>query len=239
MSVTSSTSAEPDGSADASERPTRVLFIHGLESGPEGTKTRALRQAGFDVVAVQMPCGQSAMARDPFTLALVGGGLAAVLLAGFLAGGLGAGVVGLALASLRPRGTEAIVRRAFRRSLQVQEAALADGIDVVVGSSFGGAVALQLVRDGQWRGPTVLLCPAWQLVAHRSGEPPPPTLSELGINTDEILVVHGTNDEVVPLRHSRELVSGTSAQLLEVEDDHRLTTSTTAANLRAWIERIR
>jgi hypothetical protein len=32
--------------------------------------------------------------------------------------------------------------------------------DLVVGSSFGGAVAVRLLRDGDHRGPVVLIAPA-------------------------------------------------------------------------------
>ncbi len=87
--------------------------------------------------------------------------------------------------------------------------------DVVVGSSFGGAVAVALVQRGLWRGPTVLLCPA-ALLYGLSPEMP----DELTVT-----VVHGTRDAVVPREHSLRLVEGRSpsrARLVTVDDDHRL-----------------
>jgi predicted esterase YcpF (UPF0227 family) len=46
-------------------------------------------------------------------------------------------------------------------AIATQEAALAASApDVLVGSSFGGAIAVDLLARGVWRGPTVLLAPA-------------------------------------------------------------------------------
>ena len=36
--------------------------------------------------------------------------------------------------------------------------------EVIVGSSWGGAVAVELIRRGIWRGPTLLLAPAYYKV---------------------------------------------------------------------------
>lgn len=44
---------------------TRVLYVHGLESGPTGHKARLLAEAGFEVSAVQMPCGRRHALREP------------------------------------------------------------------------------------------------------------------------------------------------------------------------------
>lgn len=211
---------------------TTVLFIHGLESGPQGQKSRALTEAGFKVVAVQMPSSQRAILRDPLVV-VVGVALVASLAMAAMAGLLPflatVLVSVLAMTTARPL----ITRRMWHRSLAVQRHALAESaIDVVVGSSFGGAVALELVARGEWNGPAVLLCPAQRLLASRARLPPttlPPTRAH-------VLVVHGRQDEVVPLEHSRTLVASTRARLLEVDDDHRLTTSATAANFRVWVE---
>ena len=211
---------------------TTVLFIHGLESGPQGRKSRALTEAGFKVVAVQMPSSQRAILRDPLVVtvgvALVAS-LAMAAMAGLLPFLATVLVCALALTTARPL----ITRRMWHRSLSVQRHALAENaIDVVVGSSFGGAVALELVSRGEWKGPTVLLCPAQRLLASRAWLTPttlPPT-------REHVVVVHGRQDEVVPLEHSRQLTGGTRAQLREVDDDHRLTTTATAANFRVWVE---
>ena len=102
--------------------------------------------------------------------------------------------------------------------IATQAAALATiGPDVVVGSSYGGAVAVALLDRGLWRGPTVLLAPA----AARLGVPN--ALPE-GVT---VTIVHGVDDEVIPLADSRALAATGSAGrvgLIEVADDHRLRT---------------
>ncbi len=82
--------------------------------------------------------------------------------------------------------------------------------DVIVGSSRGGAVAMNLESGST---PMVLLCPAWK----RWG-----TVKTAKTGT---IILHSEDDEVVPFAESRELVriSGLSeAALIVVGNDHRL-----------------
>ena len=82
--------------------------------------------------------------------------------------------------------------------------------DVVVGSSRGGAVAMNI--DSQ-NTPLVLLCPAWK----RWG-----AAERVKSNT---VVLHSRNDDVIPFSDSEELIarSGLPANtLIEVGADHRL-----------------
>jgi hypothetical protein len=82
--------------------------------------------------------------------------------------------------------------------------------DVVVGSSRGGAVAMNL-QSGNAR--LVLLCPAWK----RWG-------AATTVKTGTILL-HSRADEVIPFAFSEELVrnSGLPASaLIEIGNDHRL-----------------
>ena len=82
--------------------------------------------------------------------------------------------------------------------------------DVVVGSSRGGAIALNInSRDT----PLVLLCPAWKNWG---------AISTLKPNT---LILHSSNDDVIPFADSEELVvnSGLPPEtLIEIGKDHRL-----------------
>ena len=81
--------------------------------------------------------------------------------------------------------------------------------DVVVGSSRGGAVAMN-INSGDAR--LVLLCPAWK----RYG-----TARTVKHGT---VILHSRADDVVPFADSEELVrnSGLPAALIEVGSDHRL-----------------
>ncbi len=137
------------------------MFLHGLESGPTGSKATWLRaRYGAFTPALDTSSFQAAVA-----------GAAA------------------AIAEHQPR--------------------------VVVGSSFGGAVATRLILDGVWSGPTVLIAPA----AHRVGldvSLPPGSRA---------IVIHGDGDDVVPLADSHRLVAGAGegVELWTIAGgDHRL-----------------
>jgi len=99
----------------------------------------------------------------------------------------------------------------FAEALRVAQAAFDEHQpDVVVGSSRGGAVAMNLDSGG---ARLVLLCPAWRKYgAARSVKP-------------GTVILHSRADDVVPFADSRELVraSGLPASaLVEVGGDHRL-----------------
>lgn len=138
-----------------------VVFLHGLESGPTGTKAAWLRAR----------YGAFTPTLDTTSFPAAVAGAAA------------------ALAEHRPR--------------------------LVVGSSYGGAVAARLVLDGVWTGPTVFIAPA----AHRLGieaSLPPGTRG---------IVIHGDQDDVVPLADSHRLVAGAGDGVelwTIVGGDHRL-----------------
>lgn len=138
-----------------------IVFLHGLESGPTGTKAAWLRAR----------YGAFTPALDTTSFPAAVAGAAA------------------AIAEHRPQ--------------------------VIVGSSYGGAVATRLVLDGVWTGPTVLIAPA----AHRLGidaSLPPGTRA---------IVIHGDLDDVVLLADSHALVTGAGegVELWTIAGgDHRL-----------------
>lgn len=103
--------------------------------------------------------------------------------------------------------------------------------DVLVGSSFGGGVAVALLASGAWRGPTLLLAPAvgYLGIAPRLPEGVP------------VIIVHGTRDALVPIEDSRVLAAtGTPelVRLIEVDDEHRLTTLLEDERLASWVRSI-
>lgn len=214
-----------------------VLFIHGLESGPQGRKARHLARAGFTVVAERMPCGRALLVRDPVVVGVTAGTAGAIAASSKIGGWRGFGLAVSLVAAAAPWTVSRLMRRVFRRSVDVQTRTLmAHGIDVVVGSSFGGAVALELLRRGAWAGPTLLLCPAHQLVARRAWLPLPPALATLPASiSSHVVVVHGRGDQTVPVSHSQTLVAGSQARLVLVDDDHRLSASSSPEQLAAWI----
>ena len=138
---------------------TRVLFLHGLEGSPHGTKGTWLREH-YDVVA------------------------------------------------------PALDTSSIEAALEDALAALAAEPDVVVGSSFGGAVLLELLHVGAWRGPCVFLAGAGPKLTGRRTLPP----------GGRAVLVHGLQDDVVPPEDSRLLAASRAddVRLVEVDDGHRL-----------------
>lgn len=139
----------------------RVLFMHGLESSPQGNKARYLARH-FEAHTPAMDTGD------------------------------------------------------FQACLEQQAAAIAEfRPDVVVGSSFGGALAVLLLVQGAWAGPTLLLAQASARFDPTLALPP----------DVPVLLVHGTRDDVIDIEGSRRLArTGTPGRvrLVEVDDGHRL-----------------
>src|SRR5258706_16228380 len=92
--------------------------------------------------------------------------------------------------------TPAMDTRDFAASVRAQADALREfDPHVVVGSSYGGAIAVELLQRGLWRGPTLLLAQA----ALRRGQP-----AELPADVT-VWLVHGTRDAVIHVGDSRVL----------------------------------
>ena len=160
-------STEPNARTTA-----RVIFLHGLESGPWGTKSVGLRDVGFDVTA---PDG-----------------------------------CGLALAARVDVAMQAVSE-------------LPMGQTILVGSSYGGAVALvvanRLADAGRAPAGLVLCAPALYL-------PEPPLDGDPPSAPVDTVVVHGVDDAIVPPGWSRRWSEGQRrVRLVEVDDGHRLVDS--------------
>ena len=98
--------------------------------------------------------------------------------------------------------------------------------EVVVGSSRGGAVAMNISAVG---ASLVLLCPAWKKWGTARTVKP------------GTLILHSENDDIVPIAHSRELVTNSElpmSTLVVVGTDHRLADPAPLAALRAAVERL-
>ena len=96
--------------------------------------------------------------------------------------------------------------------------------DVVVGSSRGGAVAMN-IKAGDT--PLVLLCPAWK----RWG-----TATKVKFGT---VILHSPADDVVPFADSEELVRNSglpSGSLIEVGNEHRLAGPESLAKMLEAVE---
>lgn len=103
--------------------------------------------------------------------------------------------------------------------------------DLLVGSSFGGAVVVKLLRRGLWRGPTLLLAQAALRRDLRAALPD-------GVR---VWLVHGRRDAIVDPEDSRRLARTGSpglVRLLEVDDDHSLHALVASRELISIVEEL-
>ena len=114
----------------------------------------------------------------------------------------------------------------FERSIEIAQAAFdARRPDVVVGSSRGGAVAMNLNLQGV---PLVLIAPAWRRWGQATRVPRRTT------------ILHSAADELIPLADSRELAAASqldAASLVVVGEEHRMNDERALAALAAAIHR--
>lgn len=157
-----------------------VVFSHGKESGPDGTKIQAMRaiaeELGFKTVSIDYTACKDEVERK-------------VLLRSYL-------------------------------SNQV-------GRIILVGSSMGGYVSAALANEFELSA-LFLLCPALSLAGYD-----PVVYQPM---TDNIVLVHGWNDDVVPFESSIDFARKHKATLHLVEDGHRLRES--IPQLQKWLEHL-
>lgn len=163
---------------------TTVVFSHGQESGPWGTKIRAMA----DMVQSR----------------------------------------GCAVASIDYQG---IADPHQRVTKLLTECADIDDVLVLVGSSMGGHVATAAATALHAAG-LFVLAPAYYMPGYEDLTPPPPDIP--------ICIVHGWNDDVVPVANSIRYAASCNATLHIVDSDHRLTTKIDEINyyLQRFIESI-
>ncbi|KAJ4454386.1 hypothetical protein PAPYR_10929 [Paratrimastix pyriformis] len=236
-----------------------VMFVHGLESSPKGVKCQYLRQH-FDLTAEPMdtspiiPLFKQYFTRrylakvlTPLAVGasmmgtlhhfhpqqLLGNGGLSALAAAAAYVGIAAYQKARPVGSLIELSRNTKIRNCFERALECQAAVLAaTRPDVLVGSSFGGAVAYELCRRRLWNGPTVLLAPA--LSFSESGEAAGGLPEEF---TGPLTLVHGSRDDVVSSTTTVRLYEacrsrGLPVVLLQPADVHPLNSLVATDQLR-------
>lgn len=217
-----------------------LLFIHGLEGHPNGSKVRMLRSQGFDVRAENMHMSLTQMRkrnsalRNLFRLPEVRATFLffAVVIVASAALRMPAltlvALVGWAWLFLRRRALfAAALAKSFVQCVAIQrKAILHDAPDILIGSSWGGAVAAELIASGVWAGPTILLAPAIARVsewARRNDLGQTTSALHAAATRARVVVFHDPSDDVVPHEDSVSLARDSSIDLRSVDaGGHRL-----------------
>ena len=243
----------PEGNTSSGKRPLRVLFIHGLESGPTGSKVSGMRELGLEVFAVDMKMSQWRLSKQNSILRSIlrlwQAWVAIFLLLGALPvalwanpwSGVAMGVGAIVWGRLRWKSWVALaIGKSLAACVDLQRQALAEHeIDVIVGSSWGGAVSIELLIAAHWSGPTLLLAPAWQKVQDRID---PERVS--GVNarlqalSAPIHILHAPDDDVVPFAHSQRLASGRIGLTPVSGGGHRLLSTLKDGTLLAAVQEL-
>lgn len=98
--------------------------------------------------------------------------------------------------------------------------------DAVVGFSWGGAIACELLQRGIWHGPTVLLAPAHKKLGELM-QPPTGAANCFSSNLDslprdvaeQVVVIQSRADQIVPFRDSEELCEANGFELVAVDGE--------------------
>jgi predicted esterase YcpF (UPF0227 family) len=214
--------------------PPKVLFIHGLESRANGSKTLTLREQGLDVRAHDMHMGvyhlnrANSVLRNALRLKEMQVALSGAALLGLRGrkGALLAATAGALWLKLRK---DLILSRSLAKSFEAcveiqQKAIQQEQPDIVVGSSWGGAIALELMRRGDWSGSTVLLAPALHRVWNKIGPGEDVAIArQLNGRSARTIIFHDPSDATVPFEDSVTLAQRTGFELRAVDGGgHRL-----------------
>ena len=163
---------------------TTVIFSHGQESGPWGTKIRAMAE-----LAREMGCEADSI------------------------------------------DYQGIADPTERVEKLLAEVGSIDDTLVLVGSSMGGHVATA-AADRLGAAGLFVLAPAYYIEGYEELTPTPPGMP--------VCIVHGWNDDVVPVENSIRFASECKAELHLVDGDHRLTENIREINgyLKRFIRRV-
>ena len=161
---------------------TTVVFSHGQESGPWGTKIRAMSE-----LVKRLGCQCDSI------------------------------------------DYQGIADPTERVDKLLAECAAIDDSLVLVGSSMGGHVATAAAAELRAAG-LFVLAPAYFVPGYEELTPTPPDMP--------ICIVHGWNDDVVPVENSIRFAAACNAELHLLDSDHRLTANIDEINyyLKRFIE---
>ena len=130
--------------------------------------------------------------------------------------------------------------RLFDRCVDVQvKQIIRTSPDILVGSSFGGFIALELVKRKIWRGPVLLLSPAHDILSLFTRF----RMYDMGdvVFANKILSVVGKQDHISYIYSRRDRIKRffSDIKIWVVNDDHRLGNVFNEESAREMIEQLR
>ena len=237
---------------------TKILYVHGLESGPVGTKTIALNKSRqFEVYAEDMHMSRyniqkkNSMIRNALRqqiVPLIGCGILSIaairgIYPQFIVPSIGLYFGGCYY--FKDEIFKSALKQSLEQCIDIQISAINKyKPDLIIGSSWGGNVTMELLKRNLWNGPTILLCPAYygyqRYVNFDSNKETFEEFEERILNlglenkNKKQLLVHGDMDEVVSLDDSKAIYeyNKDSFDLMVIpNDNHRLMGLTTSGKI--------
>eukprot|EP01084_Bolivina_argentea_P275537 469931_1 len=200
----------------------KILFIHGLNSGPFGNKVVPLRK-DFDVCALDMKMSMKDITRinsvycNVFKQQILPILLCIIITIYNTLFGVTIIILYLSFAYIYK---DLILSKAWQSSMnaciEIQKTAIIQyKPDLLIGSSWGGAVTVEIIKREIWNGPCILLCPSYykhyqRMYGIQKSDEYKQNILENAFclnlkenkNNKKYLIVHGQRDKCVPLRHS-------------------------------------
>ena len=217
----------------------KILYVHGWESGPNGIKSQAL-QKKFDVYGKEQSVGAFNIFKKNSVISniikqqflYIAGLIGSVFGTYYYLNNKKQDInknknkiyLYTSLISLFWFGTiwikrDYIISKALKASINSsiiiqRNAILKHKPDILIGSSFGGAVIMYLLRKKIWNGPTILLAPGYTKVIRYIRYDIKNVSNSLNLmninnysNNKKILIIHGDKDSQIKLEDSVKLQS--------------------------------
>ncbi|EWS74061.1 alpha/beta superfamily hydrolase (macronuclear) [Tetrahymena thermophila SB210] len=184
--------------------PQSASYVHGLESGFNGSKHRYLQNSFQKCYYVSMNMSLWNIQKKNSLLR------------------------NLCTNFFRP---SRAAEESLKGCLKIQEDELkVNKPDIILGSSWGGGIGLLMVSEGIWDGPIVLCCPALKYLLDKVGQTPKYKWNEIVDRINQknlgknIVIIHGTKDKTIPYQNSVDCSKQIKdCQLITIENgDHKL-----------------
>ena len=218
----------------------KILYLHGLESKAKGRKCTRLSKI-YETSSIQMTISKSILFYHPANLKALFIFLSAIF---FLAWGFAtwkwfyfviSPVLFFCFYVSYVSGYEPIIDKCVAQ--QVKELIRFEP-DIIVGSSFGAFIALELIRRKIWKGPVLLLSSAHEIISVLTSF----KMYDMGNAqfSNRVLSVVGKKDHLALIYSKRNRIQKyfRNFEVLEYDDIHSMTKTFTRSNAKFFIERV-